>query len=217
MTTNQTRKMDQNNFDADYYLRGKQTGKSLYENYRWLPELTIPMCRVISWHLRLKRKHTVCDFGCARGYIVKGMLAIGHMASGVDISKWAIHNCDPEVSLKVWCRSTIPQEFDWVIAKDVLEHIPDVQRTIDHLMDMVRVGIFVVVPLSAFNNESYVCEDYERDVTHCQRLDLPTWAGMFMRHGWAVEASYRIPGIKDNWYRPGLECANGFITVRRQK
>ena len=30
-------------YDEDYFLRGKQTGKSLYEDYRWLPELTRPM------------------------------------------------------------------------------------------------------------------------------------------------------------------------------
>jgi hypothetical protein len=206
-----------NPYDEDYYLRGKQTGKSLYTNYRWMPELTIPMCRVIAWHLKLRRRHTVCDFGCARGYVVKAMTELGFLATGVDASEWAVHNCHPDVSLLVSCRTTLPTLVDWVIAKDVLEHIPDVRSTIDHLMSMARIGVFVVVPLSAQNCDNYVCEDYEKDITHCTRLDLPTWASMFMRYGWVVESSYRIPGIKDNWWKPGWEYANGFITARRQK
>src|ERR1019366_3070489 len=58
-------------YDADYYLRGKQTGVSLYEDYRWMPELTVPMVGAIRDHLFIEQGETVLDFGCARGYIVK--------------------------------------------------------------------------------------------------------------------------------------------------
>ena len=52
-------------YDADYFLRGKETGKSLYENYRWLPDLTTPMvCSIIS-HLGIRSGDTILDFGCA--------------------------------------------------------------------------------------------------------------------------------------------------------
>ena len=38
-------------FDEDYYERGAETGKSLYSHYRWMPELTIPMCHHIAKYL----------------------------------------------------------------------------------------------------------------------------------------------------------------------
>ena len=34
-------------FDLEYFEQGPMTGKSLYTNYRWLPELTLPMCHHI--------------------------------------------------------------------------------------------------------------------------------------------------------------------------
>lgn len=208
-------------YDADYFLRGKQTGKSLYEDYRWLPDLTIPMCRAIAKHCGIANSATILDFGCARGYMVRAFRKLGYNAGGYDISEWAIENVDPEVKPYVTnnLALALPEvmTYDWVIAKDVLEHIPHVQRTIYNLMRTVCVGLFVVVPLSRFDGSGakYIIEEYEKDVTHCQRWTLSGWVSMFLRPGWSVEASYRVPGVKDNYYKPGWEYGNGFLTVRR--
>jgi len=106
-------------------------------------------------------------------------------------------------------------DYDWIIAKDVLEHIPDVRLTVKHLMQHADTGIFAVVPLSKENHAPYVIPDYEKDVTHCQRLDLATWAMMFMEPGWHVTAAYQMAWIKENWYRPEWDYGNGFIVARR--
>lgn len=206
-------------YDADYFLRGRETGKSLYEDYRWMPELTIPMCRTIVNHCGIAKCDHILDFGCARGYVVKAMRGLGYDAYGVDISEWAIRNADEETKPYLnWCENSPPlldKEFDWVIAKDVLEHIKYVQQAIAYLMRVAAKGVFAVVPLSKYNFGDYVVEEYEIDVTHAQRWPLNTWVGMFLQVGWSVEVSYRVPGVKDNYYRPGWELGNGFITARR--
>jgi hypothetical protein len=81
------------------------------------------------------------------------------------------------------------------------------------LMSIAQRGVFAVVPLSQFNGGKYVVEEYERDITHCQRLNLTTWVDMFLCPGWKVEASYRVPGVKDNYSK--WDKGNGFITARR--
>ena len=43
--------MDASVYDADYYLRGEETKKSLYTDYRWLPDGTIPMEDNSGWLL----------------------------------------------------------------------------------------------------------------------------------------------------------------------
>lgn len=207
-------------YDADYFLHGKQSGKSLYEDYRWLPHLTIPMCQTITEHCGIDKGSRVLDFGCARGYLVKALRGLGYDAFGYDISKWALDNCDPEVRPFVnWEVGGQPyykhHVFDWIIAKDVLEHVEFVERTINDLMEVATKGLFVVVPLSKFNGGKYVIEEYEKDVTHCQRFTLRTWTGFFLKVGWRVEASYRLPGVKCNYYKPGWEEGNGFITCKR--
>ena len=55
-------------FDENYYERGAETGKSLYSHYRWMPELTIPMCHHIAKYLELKETDKVLDFGCAKDF-----------------------------------------------------------------------------------------------------------------------------------------------------
>lgn len=203
-------------YDEDYYLRGRETGKSLYSDYRWLPTLTIPMVQRIVEHLGAQKRHTVLDFGCARGYTVKALRILGYDAYGVDCSSWAIENADPEVREYLRLSDTLMHEFDWVLAKDVLEHVPEAVDCIRSIQHHARLGVFAVVPLAAVDGAPYVLQDYEKDVTHIHRLTLSTWVSYFLRPGWTVTASYRVPGVKDNHYITGFEPGDGFIVARRQ-
>lgn len=203
-------------YDADYFINGRKTGKSLYDNYRWLPDLTIPMvCTMIS-RLGIKSDDTILDFGCARGYTVRAMREMGYDAFGYDVSQWAIDNCDPWVKRWVFCRESLYPSagYDWIIAKDVLEHVPNVKEVINGIMDAASVGVFVVVPLSNTDGGEYVVKCYEKDETHIHRWTLATWLELFLRPGWVVEATYRAKGIKDNYAK--YENGNGFITCRRE-
>jgi len=218
--------MDYNVYDKDYYVNGPQSGKSLYENYSWKPDLTIPFARRIADYLGIDEDDTICDFGCARGYLVKAFKQLGYRAFGFDVSDWAISNADAEVANRVWLiRSgttgvnnfeASAKKFDFVIAKDVLEHIPDEElaRTIDTLMSKARKAVFVVVPLSPKDGEPYVVPEYEQDATHVQRRTLGWWAKALTRPGFCVGACHLVPGIKQNyamWHE-----GNGFLVCRRE-
>lgn len=202
-------------YDADYFLRGKQTGKSLYEDYRWMPTLTIPMVQSIVNFLNINKRHTILDFGAARGYMVKALRQLGYDAYGMDPSAWAIDNADPEARKYLRCQDKLTHDFDWIVAKDTLEHIPDVGNLSLELQKYARVGIFIVVPLAVVDGDKYVLSDYEKDVTHIHRFTLATWARLFIRPGWEVSARYRVEGVKDNHYITGWEPGDGFIIARR--
>jgi len=205
--------MDASVYDEDYFINGRKSGKSLYENYRFLPDLTIPMVRDIIRHLGIRLNHEILDFGAARGYTVKAFRQLGYQCYGIDVSGWAVANCDPEIAVAMKCTSEIPKGMDWIIAKDVLEHVPNVADAVSEMLDKARLGVFAVVPLSMIDGQPYVVADYERDVTHIHRLTLATWARMFMRPGWSVTGAYMVPGVKANY--AAWEWGNGFITARR--
>lgn len=200
-------------YDADYFLRGKESGKSLYSDYRWMPDLTIPMVKRIIAHLGIQEADYVLDFGSARGYTVKALRELGYYGWGIDASAWAIDNCDPAVRNYVDLSDKVVAKYDWIIAKDVLEHVNGVQACIDNLCNRAQKGVFAVVPLSLFDGSPYIVSAYEEDVTHIHRLSLGTWAGMFMRPEWAVTGAYRMAGVKDNY--ASWERGNGFLTARR--
>lgn len=199
-------------FDEDYFIRGVETGKSLYSNYRWLPDLTIPMVRAIVKHLGINRNDTVLDFGCARGYVVRAFRELNYVAYGYDISKWAIENADVAMQHRLssdWPKKS--RKYDWVIAKDVLEHVRNLSGTIDLLKSVAKRGIFAVVPLA--HSKSYDVPEYELDVTHVHRRSLQWWVGHFHQAGWSVEGRYRVKGVKDNYLQ--YPTGNGFIVARR--
>lgn len=197
-------------YNEDYYERGIQAGLSLYENYHWMPELTIPMAMTIIDYLGIRRGDTVLDFGCAKGYLVKALRWLGRDAYGYDVSEYAVHHGDSEVveyiSTDGWNRT-----FDYVIAKDVLEHIDEdaVAGVVHSLSGHILLAI---VPLG--DGQKYNVEAYEMDVTHKIRQPLPWWVRTIESAGWSVtSAVHSIRGIKDNW--SFTKNGNGFITASR--
>ena len=86
-------------FNEDYYERGAETGKSLYSHYRWIPELTLPMCHHIALYTKLTNKQKILDFGCAKGYTVHGLRMLGYKAFGVDVSEYAVMKAPEETKM----------------------------------------------------------------------------------------------------------------------
>lgn len=209
--------MDSSVYDQAYFLDGKRSKKSLYENYSWMPDMTIPMVQKIIEHCGIDRDDSILDYGCARGYVVRAFRELGYQSYGVDVSQWAINNCDETVKMYVNHANYLTEQHDWIIAKDVLEHVGPVKEVAEVMMAFAKKGIFVVVPLADAPGSPYVVPDYEKDITHLWRWPMSWWFDVFMKEGWSVECSYRIPGVKDNYFKPGWERGNGFITARRQK
>lgn len=56
-----------------------------------------PVARDIVDHFGLKPGDRVLDVGCAKGFLVKDLLALGIDAYGLDISRYALMHCEREV------------------------------------------------------------------------------------------------------------------------
>jgi SAM-dependent methyltransferase len=204
-------------FDRQYFEDGIKTGRSLYENYRWLPELTIPMAHFLIDHLRLRPGDKVLDYGCAKGYTVKALRLLGIDAYGCDISPYAIENADPEIysNCRLMENECIPpfcQRYDWIISKDVLEHLEAeaLQEFLHESRGSASKG-FHVIPLG--NSESYNAPEYDADLTHKIAESAAWWIDTFESAGWKIESlTWSVRGIKENWtsrYPKG----NGFFTL----
>lgn len=207
-----------NAFTEDYYEHGKEKHLSLYENYRWLPELTIPMAERLVAACGINRSDVILDFGCAKGYLVKALRGLGFLAYGTDISEYALSHADEETRkylssslfISTGSRSGL---FDWVICKDVLEHIEEheLAGTLSGLRN-VTDNIFIAVPLG--NNGTYTIPDMELDVTHRIRRPLWWWAAQVEQAGFKnITSSFAVRGIKENWTRK-YPFGNGFITAK---
>ena len=191
-------------FDKSYYEAGPQTGKSLYQNYRWIPELTIPLAHhILSYTEQYGDEFkTIMDFGCAKGYLVHALRLLGREAYGVDISEYAISRAPKEVNGHVKAIEPQSDDFrycDLMLAKDILEHIPYA-----HLVDQMKVirercnRIFAIIPLAKDNK--YIIPAYELDKSHYIREDKEWWIGVFQRAGFInFQATTDLGPFKANW------------------
>lgn len=202
---------NRNPYDQDYFLFGKQSGKSNYENYSWKRDATVHcvmrMCKFMGIHTG----HKVLDWGCARGYYVRALRYLGVNALGYDISAWAIENCDETVKEHV--STVLPGDFEphYIICKDVLEHIPldELRGTIRIMLRMAMEGILIIVPLAKPEcdqipgKREYVAPQDNADKTHVNCWTLETWIKFLQGHidkagsPFCVAGGYKLPGVKE--------------------
>ena len=202
-------------YDADYFERGLESGKSLYTNYRWIPELTIPLAYEFIKILDLKEGEKVLDFGCAKGYLVKALRLLHIDAYGIDASDYAVSNVPAELasyvvkSTPLNCANLAKHIWRAVIAKDVLEHLE--KDEIDQALrwfSSCSDKIFVVVPLG--DGDKYLVPAYDLDVTHKVRESLDWWKAKIEEFGYRVDAKHSWGHIKESWSKQN-SCGNGFL------
>jgi len=209
---------NQSNFDEEYFERGISSGKSGYQDYRWMPERTIKFAHKIIKELGLRDGDLILDYGCAKGFLTKAFRILDIDAFGCDISNYAIENADKEIKnyVKLMEGNKIPYDgpFRWIVAKDVFEHLTPNQLE-ETLVECKKKSenLFIVTPLG--DGEKYIIPQYELDVTHIIRQPLNWWEKEFEKSGWNLNRfSYLINGMKDNWshYPKG----NGFFFLSKK-
>jgi len=212
-------------FNKDYYTDGIAKGLSCYENYRWIPELTYPMAHAFFNFLKLKKQSNVLEFGCAHGYLIKCLIDFGINAYGVDISEYAIKNAHSDIynrlslikdnNLKKSLKKLNfkNKKFDWIISKDVFEHIPITQlKYLLKQMSKISKKLFVIVPLG--DSSRYRIKQYHLDKTHIVVKNEKWWIKLFEDNGFRNENFlYKVDGIKDKWYKIN-KFGNGFFVLK---
>lgn len=198
-------------FNEDYYERGIEKGISGYTNYRWIPELTIPLAARMIEYLGIQQDDKILDYGCAKGYLVYAFRLLHREAYGYDISDYALSCAPREVESYISNTLDCEKMYDWVIAKDVFEHLE--KETLEQLLDRLRKmtkKLFVIVPLG--ENGNYVVPAYEHDVTHIIREDLDWWKEIMCKHNFkVVSAEYKVRFIKENY--ANYDKGNGFLVL----
>jgi SAM-dependent methyltransferase len=206
-------------FSRDYYEDGVSRGISFYENYRWMPDKTIPAVMAYIDYLKIPRRARVLDFGCAKGFYVKAFRMLQRDAWGCDVSEYAIRNCDCTIQEYVnicTYKDCIPfhMEFDYIIAKDVLEHLEEevLLNLLNRAATTKAHTFFISVPLA--KDGKYIVESAELDITHKLRWDINTWEKVLTNNNlWYLENfSYDVDGLKS--YQTQYTNGVGFFILR---
>ena len=182
-------------YDRDYFQRGPEAGKSNYRSYSWRPEKTIPEVDSLLSLWGGPPGGAVIDFGAAYGFYVKALRRRGVEAYGVDRSGHAVEESgrDPEIAGRVFCSDSLAavglDRADWVLAKDVLEHLTlaDLARFLGEVKAL-GAGLTVIVPLARYDGGRYLNPTAEMDGGHNLRRSRLWWFSLLMKHFQQVDA-----------------------------
>lgn len=129
-------------FGKEYFDGTREQGYGGFKyDGRWLP-----IARDIVEHYGLKAGFRVLDIGCAKGFLVKDLMKIcpGLEVFGIDISSYAILNCEQETigRLHLGDARSLPfpdASFDLAISINTIHNL-DKNECVKALKEMTRVA-----------------------------------------------------------------------------
>lgn len=140
-------------FGREYFDGAREHGYGGYHyDGRWCPVVhDIVNHFDLSW-----RNNRVLDIGCAKGFLVHDMRGYGLDAYGLDISEYALKNCDPRVVGRLHLGNAIDLpfpdgSFDAVISINTVHNLPrdlciqalrEIERVTKHSAAFVQVGAY---------------------------------------------------------------------------
>ena len=139
----------------------------------------------------------------------------------MDISNYAIDNCPSTIKSRlqiidsnnyIEIIKSISNKFDYVISKDVFEHIPlPVLSDIIKQLSIVTKKIFFIVPLG--DDGKYRIDSYHDDPSHVIAENEEWWINLFNNNGYKlINFNFQVKGIKDKWFSVNQK-GNGFFLM----
>jgi SAM-dependent methyltransferase len=174
-------------FGQAYFDGTRDTGYGGYRyDGRW-----VPVAKDIVRHFDLKAGDRVLDVGCAKGFLVKDLMAVcpGLEVFGLDISEYALKHCEPEVIGRLHLGNAVSlpfpdASFAAVLSINTLHNLdrPDVITALREIQRLSGGKAYVQV-------DSYTDEEgrklFEDWVLTAKFHDYPdVWRGLFAEAGY---------------------------------
>lgn len=152
----------------------------------------------IDGYAAIVRRHLpagrLLEIGCAFGLYAEALSSFLQVTA-TDVSSYAVDQARKRAGAsavdyrtgRVESFDFAPGSFDGIAAFDVLEHIPDVDSSLDRLRALLRPGGFLFVTVPVYDGPlGLVVRILDRDPTHVHKWGRGRWRALAERHGFAV-------------------------------
>lgn len=198
-------------YGADYYLNPDGTPK---DGFGYDAHRSVKRAKAMLDAAEVPPGGRVLDYGCGLGTLTAAFCEAGCDAIGVDSSPSAIGNALPQARGRVHLLGEKglnrfdDGEFDLVVVKDVLEHVPkDEVPGLVHDLGRVSRNQLIIIPVTD-DAGNFVFEPYDSDPTHVTRLTADAWPNLIARSGMTVRTR---PDLTPKIRRP--DKVQGTISV----
>jgi ubiquinone/menaquinone biosynthesis C-methylase UbiE len=159
----------------------------------------VPVARDIVRHFGLKPGDRVLDIGCAKGFLVKDLLSVcpGLEVFGVDLSRYALMKCEPEVvgRLHLGSADDLPfpdGSFQAVLSLNTIHNLDRAGciRALEEIQRLSGGKAFVQVDSFRTPEQKAVFEDW---VLTAKFYDYPEgWISLFKEAGYTGDYYWTI-------------------------
>lgn len=189
-------------FGREYFDGTREQGYGGFRyDGRW-----VPIAEDIVRHFGLKAGDRVLDIGCAKGFLVKDLMKVcpGLEVFGIDVSEYAVLNCEPEVvgRLHVGDARKLPfpdNSFKVALSINVIHNF-DRDGCIQALREMQRVapgGGYVQVDAYRNPEEEQIFLDW---VLTAKTHGTPQfWVELLKEAGYSGDYSWTILEVDPEW------------------
>ncbi|MDC0349115.1 class I SAM-dependent methyltransferase [Alphaproteobacteria bacterium] len=183
-------------FGEEYFDGPREYGYGGYRyDGRWLP-----VARDIVKHFNLKSGDKVLDVGCAKGFLVKDLLAAcpGLEVFGLDVSRYALTHCEPETigRLHLGNARDLPfpdNSFDCILSINTLHNFqrPDVVIAVKEIQRVCK-GDRSFIQVDSYHTPEQK-ELFESWVLTARYHDYPKeWLKLFEEAGYTGDHYWTI-------------------------
>jgi SAM-dependent methyltransferase len=131
----------------------------------------------------------ILEIGCSGGPLLKLLVSRGYSrVVGIDNSKEAIQLCKERGFKDVFLMDGVSprfdhEEFDLIIASDVLEHIQDDQKAVKEWRRILKTEGVIICFVPAFRA---LWSKHDEDNEHCRRYTKKDLKDMFTKNGFKI-------------------------------
>lgn len=196
-----TPRPDKNNigkyYDTENYLSHHDKKIDLFTLvYTWVRNINLRYkYKIIKEH---KKEGMILDFGCGTGSFLEFMKTKNWKCLGVEVNDDARKECLKK-ELEVYANlNNIHEKFDLITAWHVLEHVRDLNETIEKLLEKLKKKGLLIVALP--NHRSLDAQTYKEfwagyDVPrHLYHFDKETFSMLMKKH------DLKVKEIKPLWF-----------------
>lgn len=189
-------------FGKEYFDGTREQGYGGYKyDGRWLP-----IAEDIVRHFALKSGDRVLDVGCGKGFLVKDLMKAcpGLEAFGLDISEYALLNCEPEVVGRLHLGNALrmpfpDNSFQAVISINTVHNLerPDCVRALREIERLAPGRGYIQVDAYRNEAERQIFEDWMLTARTYGKPD--DWVAILDEAGYTGDYFWTILEVDPEW------------------
>lgn len=137
----------------------------------------------------------ILEVGCAKGFVLAEFFKLGFDVTGIDLSRYCVDNCFPDLHGKIHCGRAVdfdfPEDhFDLIICKEMLPHV-DEEEALETVARIERWAKQSLIVIQCISSQKIAEKFFFWDATHKLALTEDQWNDLLHQAGYSGYCNFK--------------------------